>query len=47
MPKVIMTVGWCLMGLGVSITNDNAIIIPAIMVIVGALLILASGEEDE
>lgn len=47
MSKVIMFLGWCLMGLGVSITSDDAIVIPAVMVIVGALLMLMSDKEDK
>lgn len=47
MSKVIMLMGWALMGIGVSITSDDAIVIPAVMVIVGALLMLMSDKEDK
>ena len=47
MLQVIRVIAWLAISVGVSITNDNSIIVPAVMVILGAVLLKISEVMDK
>ena len=47
MLQVIRIIAWTLIALGVSTTNDNAILVPALMVFVGLIMLKASEMLDK
>lgn len=46
MGKIIMSIGWILMGLGVSCADSECLLIPTISVIAGALLMYFGSKEN-
>ena len=42
MLQVMRVIAWTLIALGISTTNDNAILVPALMVFVGMVMLKAS-----